>query len=65
VISVFRRDVEFSAHLGCYAASSGNPSPTFRDNVWVPPSRVKKTKKKRKPTRRYAVYIGEGVGADW
>jgi hypothetical protein len=44
-ISGFRRDVdEIYALLGYYAASSGNPLPTFRDNVPVPFSRVKKSK---------------------
>jgi hypothetical protein len=44
VISGFRRDVdEICALLGCYAASSGNPLPTSRDNVSVPSSRVKKS----------------------
>jgi hypothetical protein len=34
VISDFRRDVdEICALLRCYAASSHNPLPTFRDNV--------------------------------
>jgi hypothetical protein len=43
VILGFRCDVdEICALLGCYAASSGNPLPTFRDNVSVPSSRVKK-----------------------
>jgi hypothetical protein len=47
IISGFRRDVdEICALLGCYAASNGNPLPTFRDNVSVPSSRVKKSKKK-------------------
>jgi hypothetical protein len=47
MISDFRRDVdEIFALLGYYAVSSGNPLPTFRDNVPVPSSRVKKTKKK-------------------
>jgi hypothetical protein len=55
---------EIGALLGYYAASSGNPLPTFRDNVSVPSSKVKKSKKKRKPGR-YAVYIGKGVGSDW
>jgi hypothetical protein len=36
---------ETYALLGCYAQSSGNPLPTFRDNVWVSSSRVKKSKK--------------------
>jgi hypothetical protein len=32
VISGFRRDFDhICALLGCYAASSGNPLPTFRD----------------------------------
>jgi hypothetical protein len=44
VISGFHRDVdEICAVLGCYAASSGNLLPTFRDNVSVPSSRVKKS----------------------
>jgi hypothetical protein len=39
VISGFRRDVdETSALLGCYATLSGNPLPTFQDNVTVPSS---------------------------
>jgi hypothetical protein len=46
MFSGFRRDVdEICALLGYYAAPSGNPSPTFRDNVSVPSSRVKKSKK--------------------
>jgi hypothetical protein len=41
VISGFRREVdENSALLGCYTASSGNPFPTFRDNLSVPSSSV-------------------------
>jgi hypothetical protein len=47
LISGFRRDVdEIWALLGYYAASSANPLSTFRDNVSVPSSRVKKFKKK-------------------
>jgi hypothetical protein len=62
VISGFRRDVdEICALLGCYAASIGNPLPTFRDNVSVPSWRGKKSRKERKPTRRYAVYKGGKV----
>jgi hypothetical protein len=46
VISGFRRDVDqICALLGYYAASSGNSVPTFRDNLSVPSSRVKKSKK--------------------
>jgi hypothetical protein len=41
--SDFRRDVDkICAVLGYYAASCGNCLPTFRDNVSVPSSRVKK-----------------------
>jgi hypothetical protein len=44
VISRFRRDVdETSALLAYYAASSRNPLPTFRDNVSLPSSTVKKS----------------------
>jgi hypothetical protein len=44
MISGFHRDVdEICVLLGCYAASSGNPLPKFRDNVSVPSSRVKKS----------------------
>jgi hypothetical protein len=43
VILGFRRDVdEVCALVGYYTALSGNPLPTFRDNVSVPSSRVKK-----------------------
>jgi hypothetical protein len=39
VISVFRHDVEeICALLGYYAALSGNPVPTFRDNLSAPSS---------------------------
>jgi hypothetical protein len=45
VISVLRRDMdEMYAHLGYYAASSGNALPSFRDNLSVPSSRVMKSK---------------------
>jgi hypothetical protein len=44
VILGFRSDVdEICVLLGSYAASSGNPLPTFRDNLLVPSSRVKKS----------------------
>jgi hypothetical protein len=47
VISYFRHDVdEICALLGYYASSNGNPLQTFRDNISVPSSRVKKSKKK-------------------
>jgi hypothetical protein len=38
---------EICAPLGYYAASSGNPLPTFRDNISLPSSRIKKSNKKR------------------
>jgi hypothetical protein len=45
VILGFRSDADkICALLGCYAASSDNPLPTFRDNVSFPSSRVKKSK---------------------
>jgi hypothetical protein len=44
VISDSRRDADaICALLGYYAASNGNSLPTFRDNVSVPFSRVKKS----------------------
>jgi hypothetical protein len=36
VISGFRREVDNCAPLGCYAASSGNSLPAFRDKLLVP-----------------------------
>jgi hypothetical protein len=43
VISGFHRDIdEICAILEYYAASTSNPSPTFRDNISVPFSRAKK-----------------------
>jgi hypothetical protein len=50
--SGFRCDAdENCALLGYNAASSGKPSLTFPDNVAAPSSRVKKSKKSRKPAR--------------
>jgi hypothetical protein len=47
MISGFRRDVnEICALLGCYAAQSGDSVPTFGENLSVPSSRVKISKKK-------------------
>jgi hypothetical protein len=44
MISGFRRDAdEIFALLGYKATSSGNPLPTFRDNLSVPSSRIKKS----------------------
>jgi hypothetical protein len=46
VISGFCCDVDdICALLGYYAASNGNPLPTFQDTVSVPPSRVKNISK--------------------
>jgi len=43
VISVFRREIaDNCALLDYHAACSGNSSQTFRDNLSVPSSRVKK-----------------------
>ena len=42
VISGFRREVDENyALLSSYEASSGNFLPAFRDNLLLPPSRVK------------------------
>jgi hypothetical protein len=51
-ISGFLCDVdEICALLGYYAASSGNPLPTFRNNVSVPSSRVKNSSLRIRPIR--------------
>jgi hypothetical protein len=48
LISGFHRDAdEACVLLGYNAAASSNHLPTFRDNVSVPSSRVKKSKKSR------------------
>jgi hypothetical protein len=39
-----QKNFEICSLLRYYAASSGNPIPTFRDNVSVPSSRVKKSR---------------------
>jgi hypothetical protein len=44
---------EICALLGYYAASGGNPLPTFWDNVSVPSSRVQKSKKKVKEEKDF------------
>jgi len=45
VISGFRRDVDgIWALLGCCAAYNDDSLPTFRDNLSIPSSRVKKSK---------------------
>jgi hypothetical protein len=44
MISGFCHDVdEICALLGCYAVSSGNPLPVFRNDLSVPSSRVRKS----------------------
>jgi hypothetical protein len=45
------------ALLGCYAASSGNVLPTFRDNLSVPPSAVEITTTSCVTTQKSAVLI--------
>jgi hypothetical protein len=45
-ISGFRHDVdEICALLGYYTALGGSYVLTFQDNLWIPSSRVKKSKK--------------------
>jgi hypothetical protein len=53
---------EICVFLGYNAASSGNPLPTFRDNVSVPSSRVKKSKRVESRQEEHAVYVGRSVG---
>jgi hypothetical protein len=66
VISASRRDVdEICALLGCYVASSGKPLPTFRDNVSVPSSRVKKSNEAAMCLIRYNQGCGVGVGRNF
>jgi len=48
------------ALLGHYAANSGNSLPKFRDNISVPPSRVKKPK--RTPVTLVCFLYSEGCG---
>jgi hypothetical protein len=63
LISGFRRDVdEICVLLGYYATSCGNCSPTVRDNVSVPSSRVKSPRRKeRKPATCNVGAIWEGA----
>jgi hypothetical protein len=47
VTSFFRHEVvQIRILVLYYIVSSDNPVPTFRDNLSVPPSKVKKSKKK-------------------
>jgi hypothetical protein len=52
---------EICALLGCYAASSGNPLPAFRDNVSVPSSRVKKSNGAMKMGQMLCRNVGKGL----
>jgi hypothetical protein len=65
-ISGFRRDVdEICALLGCYAASNGDPLPTFRDNLSGASSRVKKSKKTLEDgTDTLPRNVGKGLQVD-
>jgi len=45
ITTISRLERQNFALLGYYAAGSGN-LPTFRDNLWVPNSRVKNPKRK-------------------
>jgi hypothetical protein len=73
VISGFRRHAdEICALLGYYAVSSGNSLPTFRDNVSVSSSRVKKSKKLlfldfltlENATNTLSLNVGKGLPLD-
>jgi hypothetical protein len=44
-VKLILEELEISALLGYYAASSGDPLPTFRDKVSIRSSGVKKSKK--------------------
>ena len=60
VISDFRREVGgICAPLNYYASSSGNSLPTFRDNVTVPSSRIKKFKKGKNETDTLSRKVGK------
>jgi hypothetical protein len=52
--------IEICVLLGYYAALNGNPLPTFRDNISVSYSGVKKPKKKIKLSRN----VGKGLPFD-
>jgi hypothetical protein len=63
MISDFRREVaEICTLLGCYAASSGNFLPTFRDKLSVPSARVHESK--RKPVAPKRSFIGKSVDGE-
>jgi len=60
VISDFRREVGgICAPLDYYASSSGNFLPAFRDNIAVPSSRIKKSKKGKDETDILSRKVGK------
>jgi hypothetical protein len=62
VTSGFRRDVDqICALLRNYAASNDNPLPTFRDNVSVPSSRVKKSKNNAQEEFLHFLTLEDGI----
>ena len=63
-ISGFRREVEICSLLGYYAVSSGNPLPTFQDNVSVPFSRVKSFMTLEDGTDTFFRNVGKGLPFD-
>jgi hypothetical protein len=64
VISSFRRDIdEIWAFQGYYAASSIDPLPTFRENISVRSSRVRKSKRLRGPWFSKRLWRLEGKNA--
>jgi hypothetical protein len=58
-----RTHCEICTLLGYCAASNGNPLPTFWDDVLVPSSRVKKSKKKKGSKKICGLYM-ESVSSD-
>jgi hypothetical protein len=54
---------EICVLLGYYAAQTGNPFPTFRGNVSVPSSRVKKSKKNADLISIAAETSNQGISA--
>jgi hypothetical protein len=50
---------EICPHLGYYAALSGSSVPTFRDNLSVPYSKVKKSKKKLLSFTSWTLKMGQ------
>jgi hypothetical protein len=66
LMSFFRRDVvEICVLLGYYAALCGNCIPTFRDNVSVPPSRVKRRIREFLKGHVYSIIWGTFMTYKW